>query len=719
MTLRDNKGAALRCALLATACLTMAGWGTTAAAQADTGENEKQDSAVDGNVIVVTGRLRNENLQDVPASVTVLGEQQLTRAGVREVKDFVELTPNVSFQQSQNAGTSALVIRGVSQIRNVDAPAAIVIDGVQTIDPNQFNQALFDIESIEVFRGPQGAYWGRNAIAGAINITTHQPSDDLEARLTSRYQSGDDIWVSGLVSGPLVEDKAYFKLAAFYNDRKGRIDTTAFDNADFVKQYGVRGSLIFNATPELTIELRGAYQDFEGGALYWAKVDPTVAPDSVLNTKSTVDLPGRDDKTLGEASLKLEYESDKFTITAISAYTNFKETVFGDADFGTAPVGARDVRQMLGRDVEAFSQEVRLTSSDTGRFRWQLGAYYLTTDRSEILDVAGDFDKDGIFETPFVAGNDLFDQESWAVYGNVQFDITDQLTLAAALRYDNDKFTVVPANGVLPPRELKSNALQPRIDLTYEASDAVSLYASYAEGFRSGRLNANTVPANLRVAQPEEATTYELGFKSQFSDYDITFNGAIFYSDYKNALYFQASRTFGQLALNIEQTDLWGAEFSFSGRPTDNLQISAAFGYTDGEIKAFNSALAPGVVIIDPTTIAGKKPPLFHDFTLNLGADYTIPLKDGLDFIFSANHEVLGKREASITNNYATGSYNKTGVRASLEADNWAVTAFGKNIFNTKYTDEYFVSVEQSPNPFNIIWPNEGSIWGVEFRLTY
>ena len=206
-------------------------------------EAEDEDDAFELETIIVTAQRRSENLQEVPAQVTAFTAQTIKNANIKSTQDFINLTPNVSLDSSDTYNNTFIVVRGVTQINNADAPVAIIIDGVPQNNQKQFNQNLFDIERIEVLKGPQGALYGRNAIGGAINIVTKSPTDELTGFLNASYGRGDAINLSAGISGPIVEDKASFRLAGNYVQDDGRITNTfANVNQDFIDQRTFSGA---------------------------------------------------------------------------------------------------------------------------------------------------------------------------------------------------------------------------------------------------------------------------------------------------------------------------------------------------------------------------------------------------------------------------------------------------------------------------------------------
>ena len=204
-------------------------------------ESELQESEME--VIEVTSRQRKENIQEVPMAITVFGEQDIEDLGIERAADFISLTPNMTMVEAQNAGTSFITIRGLTQVRNGESPVAISVDGVLQISPNQFNQDLYDIAQIEILKGPQGALYGRNAIGGAINITTKAPTDELTGYAELDLGNGGLKALSGAISGPMT-DTLNYRITASYKDFDGLIDNVYLnEKVDFQQDKNIRGRL--------------------------------------------------------------------------------------------------------------------------------------------------------------------------------------------------------------------------------------------------------------------------------------------------------------------------------------------------------------------------------------------------------------------------------------------------------------------------------------------
>ena len=216
--------------------------------------------------IVVTSRKREENLQAVPDSVTAFDAVTIENAGIDDVQDFIDLTPNISIRETFRAGVTFITMRGITTGQQGWAPVTYVVDGVQAGSLDAINQgALMDIERIEVLKGPQGALYGAGAIAGAINVVTKKPTNEMEGRIKGSYARANDIKLSGAISGPLVEDKILFRIGAYYRNTDGLIKSTDGVGLDFEEQATIRGRLLFNFE-DVTIDLQASYSDITAGA---------------------------------------------------------------------------------------------------------------------------------------------------------------------------------------------------------------------------------------------------------------------------------------------------------------------------------------------------------------------------------------------------------------------------------------------------------------------
>src|SRR5687768_14051227 len=219
--------------------------------------------------VIVTARKRDEASLDVPVAVNVFTAADIEAAGIERPQDFIDLTPNMTLVQTQNQGTSFVTVRGISQARNSEPSVAVVIDGVAMANPSQFNQELIDIESIQVLKGPQGGLYGRNAIGGAILVTSKQPTDRLEGRVAVGYDSGPGYKASGTLSGP-ISNTLKFRATVSQIDTDGYIDNAYLhEEADPYKDLSARALLLWEPTNAFRADLRAYVSNVDTQALYF------------------------------------------------------------------------------------------------------------------------------------------------------------------------------------------------------------------------------------------------------------------------------------------------------------------------------------------------------------------------------------------------------------------------------------------------------------------
>lgn len=704
--------------LLSTTALTAA---TLAATPLAAQEAAPQADKAEDPGIVVTALRRSGTLQDTPAAVTAFDSQAITNAGIERPADFIALTPNVTLVETQNAGNAFVIIRGITQNRNSEPSVAVIVDGVQQVNPAQFNQDLFDIEQIEVLKGPQGGIYGRNAIGGAIIISTKKPTDEFAGNITAGIDNGFGYFLRGGISGPLAEN-VKFRVAGSYYNTDGFIPNTFLgEDADPVEDFSLRGNLLVEATDRLTFDLRGSVNKLRTQGLYY-----NIVADVNDIADVRVNNPGQNDRDIYNLALKIEYAGDNAVFTSVSSYDTLEEVLTGDAfDFLPIPdsfffnlfeaiFGAGngfDLNQSQFLDVKAFSQEVRLASPEDGRkFNWMVGGYLIDTERfistGNMIDTGnGVFP---VFRTPstnplnpqFSFLSDGQDNFAWALFANAGYEFTDQFRVDASLRYDRDKReqTTLTPQGFLPvvpgvPQALSGEVRtvtfddwQPKLTLTYEPSPDLTIYGGYSRGFRSGGFNQTGVGAEAvnngivgvgDIFQAETADTFEVGAKGQIGP--VRLAGAAYTTLSKNSYFFVfLAQSSTQNLGNIPETRINGFELEATARVAPFFDINAAIGVTDSEIKEF----------ADPSVI-GNEAPQISRYTFNLGMQYAGPISDSVDGLFRIDYRRTGKTWWEPFNTTVRNPVDIVDARAGVTVSGVSVTAFAANLFDETYNAEF------------------------------
>ncbi len=726
------------------------------APQMSLAQDSDQNDAFTLEEIIVTARMRSESLQDVPLSETAFSAQAIEDSRIDTADDFLQLTPNVTLANSQSAGVSFMTIRGVSQVRNGEAPVAVVVDGVLQINNRQFTQAMFDMQSIEVLRGPQGALYGRNAAGGAILITSNQPTDEMEGYVRGTVGNGNEYAIQAAVGGPLVADKLKFRIAAKYQDIGGYLDNIQLNKkADYLQDFTLRGILEWTASENLTATLRGSMVRTKGGSLNFQFQSVAFdgdtcntsnpfggpAPDAnrVVRTFCANNL-GFNERNIDELSLKVVYDGDGVTFTNILSYNRVTEYGQGDQFPYTNEVdifGIFDGTQTQYVDVDAWSEEFRMASNTEEPLQWMVGAYYLKTDRF-ISTTTGDDNRQGferIERLPnftstknptlsFIADDN--NNRAWALFGNASYNVSEDLEIAFALRYDEDKRQqdISPLNTVAVPAGCASNAplncrqektynkLQPKVSIKYAVNETANLYASYGEGFRSGQFNqfgVGTAAAGAGVdgvkdtVDAEITKTFEVGFKSDLMENRLRLNAAVFHTK-TNPLYFVFIGAVGAQALvNIDEVRLMGGEIEAVAKVGGGLDVYASFGYTDSEILA-NS--------LNPATI-GNEAPYIAKTTLNLGAQYRADITDGIGLIARVDYERRGAQFWDPENSTARSALDLVNARIGFEDTDgkWSVIGSVRNLTDKAYNSEWVLG--------GFAHPAQPRTWHLDVKMNF
>lgn len=699
--------------------------------------------------VVVTARKREETLLNAPVTENAFTQQTIESAGIESPRDFVAMVPNMTLVEVQNVGNSFITIRGISQARNSEPSVAVLVDGVLETNPYEFDTELTDIQEIEVLKGPQGALYGRNAIGGAILIRTADPADHFEGAAKVGVGNGVSEKAQLAVSGPIDADgKLRYRASVNFYNTDGYLDNTYLDRkADPYRDYAARVRLLWRPSDQWSADLRVFRDRVETTAYYY--IIPRAAEANPFSSFSTppnandVTSPiqtnnlGTDNRDVTDVALKLDFNMGTGTFTAVSDYNRTKEIDTGDAyDFRpvttsiayncplcfVAPPGPTaaqggpfDLSQSQFIDETTYSQELRYTSDKIGGFSWIAGAYYVHTERFISTDNIYDrgLGVPAVYQTPIVdpanpyATNtnesflaDSWNNNAWAVFGDATYEFSKQFEFDAAIRYDQDRRqnTTDTPTAFLPAairasaftgevRTQTFDAAQPKATLRYKPTDNVTLYGGWSRGFRSGGFNQTGVGAIAAASghlgvhdifQAEIADTWEVGAKSEFFDRRLGANLALYTTDSHNGYFFYFDATTSTQNLGNLDARYKGGELELTARATSWLDLYSSFGYTDGKITGME----------DPTVI-GNKPPLLTRNTVNAGFQVHQPLGGGANGVLRLDYQRIGRTWWDPYDLTSRDPVDLLDLRAGIEAGQWSVTAWSKNLTNKIYNEEF------------------------------
>jgi iron complex outermembrane receptor protein len=678
--------------------LSGAAWSLMGAAYAQRGV--AAEAAGDIEEIIVTAQKRSERLQDVPIQVDVLTAEALANRQIEQTSEVSRIVPNFWVQRTGNYSDSVVVLRGIAQASRSDSPIAVIVDGVPQDDTKQFNMRLFDVSSIEVLRGPQGSIYGRNAEAGVVLINTRQPTDEFTGFADVSYGNENTVDAAAGISGAIAPG-ARFRLAGSYFSSDGVIENAftggAGDAVDY--DYSLRGNLYFDLGESTTLTLIANYSEFDAAGVIFAPVF-SGDPNDFVDLQSN--FPNRGDGDSQNFTAKLDSDLGFATFSSITGYTKLEQVQVTDLDFTSTPVLGNNSPY----DREIWSQEFRLVSPGDRPLRWVLAADALDSDH--FLATRVFFDRGDPVNDPNTFGGGVRPEDSgrfaYGVSGQIDYDATTQLTLTAGARYDSDERTQVD-NATGLDREADFELFQPRVSATYRFDEDRQVYATIGVGFRSGVFNGTDFP----IADSEELTNYEVGFKTQGMDGALTLNGAVFYSDIDNLQfsYIDFVRR-ANVTSNIDNVTITGAEIEVAVDVAESLSLFANIGYAESEIEEFT--LFPQYV--------GNHPPRTADWSSTAGFDFTHTTSNSLGWFLRGDVQYISDRYWFHDNVDVQDSKTFVNLNAGVETETWSFTVWGKNLSDTEAYDTYFPG-QATGLPYDVGFPSRPRTYGVRLAVSF
>ncbi|MFN5644600.1 MAG: TonB-dependent receptor [Sphingomonadales bacterium] len=716
---------------------------------------ENNDAANDRDTIVVTAQKKAENVQDVPIAITALNAAALEAARVEDSKDLQFNAPNVTLSANRN-----ITIRGVGSASyggTGDTNIGVLVNGVFLQSGSSFGE-FFDMERIEVLRGPQGTLFGRNTTGGAINFVTRRPTDSFEGYVELQGENPRGLRANAAINIPLAAG-LYQRFAANYINRDGYtknlLDGSMVDGRN---QYTLRSSTRLEPTDTTTVDLTLTYfredSDRQNAAKSLCTPDPTFgcSPNSVSAAFPTTNFPidnfllgGRvragtfatNPKGLREvvidvkpfqkaedflATLEINQELGNLTLTSVTGLRDgnnsserdfdqgYRPNAFNPGTFGThvipdagngngvmtyllsgRPVTTTDYRtsQTGGGTQKQFSQELRLATRFDGGFNFILGGFYLNSRGSGYVDTWTPANR--TFGAVSKFDTRLGQVKSYALFGEVYVDLTQNLKLTGGLRYTHDEKHIETASGTfaLNPyfiSDAEFDKVTGRAILnwnpTVSFTEDTNVYLSFSRGFKSGGFNPgnNTIP----VFDSEVIDAYELGIKNTFLDGKGRLNLAFFNYDYSNLIVGNLVGT-AVANTNIPKSRVRGLEAELVYTPVDPLRLEASLGLLDASVRSdfLSSDPARGSARFP---LQGNQLPNAPRRTLKLAAEYTIDAGDDwavrprIDFYSQSGFH---SREFNVPAD-RVGSWSQldASVNIANSGKNWSVTAFVKNLTN-------------------------------------
>jgi iron complex outermembrane receptor protein len=696
--------------------------------------------------VIVTARKRTESMQEVPVAVTSLGAAVLQNASIRNLRDIEGYSPNLTIDSgTAGPGAANISIRGISYQevdKSLDPSIGVILDGIYL--GTNVGQVLsnFDIERIEVLRGPQGTLFGKNTIGGVINVIRSRPTGEFGGELRAGTGSDSLRDFKGVLNFPIIEDKLAGKVYGVYTKDDGWVKNTTLNEYTVRKDdknYGFK--LLANPTEEFELEF--SYDRLENDSDMPGATNengPETLSCQIFGACKATDTGSDDDHVslnnhqdasveTDAYTLRMQWDIEPGTITSITGYRDNKEFRRSEFDGSYVPF----ITLNFDQDYDQTSQELQFTSTFSDTVEFVAGLYYWDSEYTQNSETHGLITSVIFGQPPGATGLLMQHQEteSYAAYFSGDWHINESLTATLGLRYTYEKkdfnaisTTYVLDGVVVQPGESGEadedwDEVTPKFGLRYLYSDDMMFFASYAKGFKSGGFfGRNTEVAGFtRPYDPEYVDTFELGLKSDWMDGRVRFNATAFYTEFddkqEEIIVPLDDGTVGTIVLNASTVDMPGLELELTAAVTENLLLRASYGYLDAEYGDYKADINNDGTVTDNSDLILRRAP---ENTFGASATYNRNIGPGevlADVTYSWRDEI-----ETITNNDPIGHVDAFGLwSASIDYiyENWQLSLWGRNL-----ADERHLSSVTRIGPLSTfgIW-NRPRNWGVELRYTF
>ena len=722
--------------------------------------------------VLVTAQRREQSQKDVPVSITAFSAENIEKLRLESLQDYAKLTPNLGYFTGGSTLSQVIAIRGVTNLGGYVNSLAVYVDEFN-VTPGRaaasYEQSLFDLERIEVLRGPQGVFFGRNVIGGAIIQTTAKPSSRTEASVTAEYGNFGTWQARGMLNLPLSADKAAVRLTAMRSESDGFIDDIGpGHNTNDYDTTGGRAALRLTPTGDLTIDLSASHVErnqgidsvVPTGQLFPVQVLLGVAPIDDgqgfyphNRNKIATNTPTSSSNDTDILTSRLQWDANAFSLISVSGYLKNKASSFGDADMSIGNFAVAAPRQRF----EGYSTELRAQSRDAQHVRWVTGASF-AEDKSDFhssktlfpdyysLFHLGAFGLPDPFPAPSSAvqlenSDEHTETRSIGVFGNVDWtNAAENLTLSLGARFSHDRvghgfnnrsenlFTGRPDTTPATSGTASFNDVSPRVSAVFKVTPETNLYASISKGYKPGGFNnfSQLTPQIPATFGPERALNYETGVKASLLDGRLRANLAIFYMKWKDiqvdaAFVDPATFVISHYVANGAAASSRGVELDLAAQLTSHLTLEAGVGYDHAKFDDFANALD---LTGTPFDAGGNALPLAPKWTTNTALQYTFGISGQKHVYIRAEHIYRSLAYTSfdaiplLFDNVArlggsVPSYDTWAARIGLEGGNFRIAAYVENVADDNYVIGGRLDNYTSGNPV-VVSPRR---YGV--RLTY
>lgn len=649
-------------------------------------------------LITVTAQKRLEKVQDIPDSITVLDDIEIEDAGITDMVSLAANVPNLEFYNFGSRWHSQVFMRGIKSLCNSEPGTGLYVDGVNYSKSHMFAFPLFDVERIEILRGPQGTLYGRNTMAGVINVHTKKPDNETAAAVEVSLDDYNQRQIKGYLRTPLIDDKLFFGITGLVSTRDGYMENSVpgvGEDGRHMDGKAGRIKLRFRPTHDWDITLSLDGQQNDDGAFTFRRTSRNALVKNGMLAEDTPyhyshDFAGTSENDFWGASLNANYDMGIGHLTSITGYRDFDNKDMVDSDF--SPLDMAHMKKVLKEC--SFSQEIRLASAeDQYSFNWLIGLYYFNIEADDNIT---NYFRPAMANSPanpFSPGTGARltethgENEGVALFGQITYPIRQTLDLSLGMRYEYESAEMDAAIRNMPNNNVETTinqsaskndfyAFLPKISLAWHFTSEQMLYVTLARAHRSGGFNGPTMGG--KPYNEEYSWAYEIGTKSSFLDNRLTLNIAGFYTDIEDEQ-ITLFNTYNQSYLeNAGASHRFGVETEASYTLYRGLDLKAAFAWIEAQYDQYN----------DPVTDAdyhGKTIFGVPDYTFSVALQYRRHLWHDYNLFGNIKFSGVGTRYFDDANTVEELPYELCSFKLGLEGNHMDYYLWINNLFDRHY----------------------------------
>jgi len=647
-------------------------------------QNKNTQDKYELETIIVTSQKREENIQEVPMSITALSEIQIEDAGIQDMGDVGFYTPNLYISQAGSNSELTPIIRGMYNRMNPNPTVGLYVDGVAYSRHQAYDTDLSDIERIEVLKGPQGTLFGRNTEAGVIRIITKKPGNIWEGKASVTYGNYNTQEYSAVARGPIIKDKLSFGISAKQYFSDGYFENTYLGTDDVEERDDLSGRATLRWTPTQNwdIILNANAAQYDDGFFAFEPIEG-------ITHDISLDYAGTLEKDLTGQSLNANYEGKGFNFTSITAHRDGEFDTSYDADVTTVDY----VRLYYVQDHNQWSQEIRFASpKDAKVFKWLIGAYYFNEGFDN--DLTYDYRQGVVFKSTMKTE---LDTTNYAFFGQATYTLWEKLGLTAGLRYDSNKKEFkgttynspdVTGTGITEVEGEKTlEVWLPKFAVDYRFTPDVMVYTGISRGYTAGSFNDLDRSVLGIPYDAEYSWDYEAGLKTAWLDNRLILNFSLFYIEWEDKQAFFHTGVVSNIFKNATEATSKGFEIEALIRPVQGLEIVGGFGYTDAEYGKWETG---------GEEYEGNKLEMAPKFSYNLAAQYRYPISDSGTLFCRLGLQSVGDFYHDLDNLREQSAYNIVNARMGYEGEyqgyGFSLYLWAKNLLDEEYAAGAFGS---------------------------